>query len=48
MLGQNVGIPVPQLVQQPRRAFDVREEEGDRSARQLAHGGIIRQNGACA
>ena len=48
VLGQDLRIPVSVLVEQPRRAFDVREEEGDRSARQLAHSGIIRQNGACA
>jgi hypothetical protein len=38
MLGQQPPVPVPQLLEQPRRALDVREQEGDRAARQLSHG----------
>jgi hypothetical protein len=36
MLGQDVAVDVPELVQQPRRALDVCEEEGDRSRREIA------------
>ena len=38
-----VGPILAELVQQPRRALDVREEERHRSARQLAHAAMIRQ-----
>jgi hypothetical protein len=37
MLTQCICISVAKLPQQLRRAFDVREEEGDRAGRQLAH-----------
>jgi hypothetical protein len=40
MFGQRIRVPrSPELVQQTRRPLDVREEEGDRPARQIAHGG---------
>ena len=38
MLRERSGVRLrPKLVQQPRRALDVREEERDRAAGQLAH-----------
>ena len=37
VLGQDLGVPFPQLVEQPRGALDVGEEEGDGSGRQLPH-----------
>ncbi len=37
MLGEQLGVPVAQLVKQPRRALDVREEKGDGAGRQLLH-----------
>jgi len=36
MLGQDVGVAIAQPRQQPRRALDVREQEGDGAARELA------------
>jgi hypothetical protein len=32
---ENLVVPVPELLQQPRRAFDVTEEEGDGAGRTL-------------
>ena len=43
VLGQRVRIRLPELVQKPRRALDVREEEGDRAARELTHERIMRR-----
>jgi hypothetical protein len=37
MLGQHLCIRVAELVEQPRRALDVGEEEGDRPGRELTH-----------
>jgi hypothetical protein len=37
VLGEDVRVPLPELVEQPRRALDVREEEGDGPGRQLGH-----------
>jgi hypothetical protein len=37
MAGQGGGVPLAELVQQPRRAFDVRKEECDRAGGELAH-----------
>ena len=37
MLGQHGCIPIAELVQQARRAFDVRKQEGDSPARHLRH-----------
>jgi hypothetical protein len=34
---QNVVVPVAELLQQPRRPFDIREEERDRSGWPLSH-----------
>ena len=39
MLAEEVRVPLAVLAQQPGRALDIREEEGDRAARELAHGG---------
>jgi hypothetical protein len=43
VLGQQVGVSSSVLAQEPRRALDVREQERDRSRRELppAHGAII-------
>ena len=35
VLGEEIGVPGAVLLEEPRRAFDVREEEGDGSGRQL-------------
>jgi hypothetical protein len=40
VLRERARVLVPELVQQPRRALDVREQQRDRSARELAHGRI--------
>ena len=37
MPGERLGVAVAELLEQPRRAFDVREEECDGAARQIAH-----------
>ena len=37
MLGQSRRVAVAELVQQPGRSLDVREEEGDGAARKLGH-----------
>ena len=37
VLGQHLAVPVSQLLEQARRALDVREEEGDGPARKLGH-----------
>jgi len=44
MLGERLGVGLsPQLAQEPRRALDVREEEGDGAGGKLgAHAEIIR------
>jgi hypothetical protein len=34
---KSLGVPLAELLQQPRRAGDVGEEEGDRAGRQLTH-----------
>jgi hypothetical protein len=43
VLGKELGIAVPVLLKEPRRPFDVGEEERDRAGRQrrFAHGAII-------
>jgi hypothetical protein len=48
MLGQCFRIPLgAELVEQPRRALNVGEEEGDRSRREITpHNGIMRQSEA--
>ncbi len=43
VLGERVGIVVTELVEQARRPLDIREEEGDGAARQVAHAPMIRQ-----
>ncbi len=43
MLGEQVRIALPMLVQESRRPLDVREEQRDRPARQRPHAGIISQ-----
>jgi len=47
MLGERLRVSVrTELVQEPRRALDVREEKGDGASREIrAHGEIIRPNG---
>jgi hypothetical protein len=35
LLGEHLAVALPKLPQQPGRAFDVREQEGDRSALEL-------------
>ena len=37
VLGEDLAVLVAQLLEQPRRAFDVGEEERDGSARKLSH-----------
>jgi hypothetical protein len=37
MLGQSGGVGVAELVQEPGRALDVGEEEGDGAVRKLGH-----------
>ncbi|HYY04761.1 MAG TPA: hypothetical protein VE736_12815 [Gaiellaceae bacterium] len=37
VLGEHLGVPIAQFVEQPRRAFDVGEKESDRAGRQLGH-----------
>ena len=34
---QHLPVAIPQLLDEPRRALDVREEEGDRAARKIRH-----------
>ena len=41
VLGEEVGIGRPVLLEEPRRALDVGEEEGDGATRELAHGSIL-------
>ena len=41
VLGEQVGIGCPMLLEEPRRALDIGEEEGDGSAREVAHGSIL-------
>jgi hypothetical protein len=38
MLCPDLRIPVAEFAEQPRRAFDVREQEGDGAAQTLSHG----------
>ena len=42
VLDQHVGIPVAELVQQPRRALDVGEEKGHGPGRKVSHAAIMR------
>jgi hypothetical protein len=35
LIGQSVPVAIPQLLDQPRRPFDVREKEGDGAAWKL-------------
>jgi hypothetical protein len=37
MLGNNGAVALAELFEQPRRALDISEKEGDRSARQVGH-----------
>jgi hypothetical protein len=37
VLGKRIAVPRPKLLQEPRRAFDVGEQERDGAARQLGH-----------
>ncbi len=37
VLGERIRVLAPELCEQPRRPFDVREEKGDGAARQVAH-----------
>ena len=41
MRRQNLGVPVAEALEKLRRALDVREDEGDRSLRQLGHGTMV-------
>ena len=41
MLGEQVRVTVAVLLQKPRRALDVREEERDRAVRQRRHAGEL-------
>jgi hypothetical protein len=41
MLGQHIGIPVTELVEQPRRALYVGEEERDGTCWKISHRGSI-------
>ena len=41
VLGEEVGVCRPVLLEEPRRALDVGEEEGDGATRELAHGSIL-------
>jgi hypothetical protein len=42
VLGQHVAVPVAKLLEQTCRSLDVREEEGDRSSREITHGSLRR------
>ena len=42
MFSQDVGIPVPELMKELCRAFDVREHQCDRSAGEASHAGMLR------
>lgn len=46
MLGYDVGVAVAELLQQLRRALDVREEKGDRAGREVSHGSMMHRLGA--
>jgi hypothetical protein len=37
VLSENVRVPFTELVEEPRRALDVREEEGDGARGKVAH-----------
>ena len=37
VLVENVAVALPKLFDESRRPFDIREEEGDRAARQIRH-----------
>jgi hypothetical protein len=39
LLIEHLRVPLAELLQQPRRPLDVREEKGDRPARKLDHPG---------
>jgi len=43
MLSEHLRIAIAELLEQPRRALDVGEEERDRATRKLPHGQMIRQ-----
>ena len=45
MLGQNIRVGLAELMEQPRRAFDVREQERDRPRGQACHARIMRRAG---
>jgi hypothetical protein len=38
VLREDGTVPIPELLQQPRRTLDIREEEGDGAAGKLGHG----------
>jgi hypothetical protein len=38
VVGQHLRVPLPQRLDQPGRALDVTEQEGDRAARKVSHG----------
>jgi hypothetical protein len=40
VLGEHVGVPVSQLVEEPGRALDVGEEKGQPAVGQLTHGTV--------
>jgi hypothetical protein len=41
MLAERIRVGIPELVQQPSRSLDVREEEGDCPGWKLAHTGMM-------
>ena len=46
VLAQELGVALPVLAQQPRRALDVREEERNRARRELTHSPIMNRGRA--
>jgi hypothetical protein len=44
MFRKRVRVRIAQLVQQPRRALDVREQKRDRPGRELTHTAMMRRN----
>jgi hypothetical protein len=43
VLAERIGVGVAELTQQPRRPFDVREEEGHGPGGQPGHTGMMRR-----
>ena len=44
VLGEDVRVIIPELLQQPRRSFHVRKQEGDCPGRQVGHADMMRRS----